>query len=175
MDISSVVSWFQFGIWVFALVLWIGRLLRGEIEMHPLVKRIFSSNGLIGVVVIAGLIMSGISLYVSYTVNAIPKALTVNISKYTPEYPAPTRVISGQKFLDQDVPLDGYIYESCEFDNVCFLYDGGAFGLHNSVVKNHWKICAKDQRLNNFSDLEDALKMFSPKIVHIRKTVVVPH
>jgi hypothetical protein len=45
------------------------------------------------------------------------------------------RVISDQNFKDQDVPLDGYIYEHCSFTDVCFTYDGGAYGLRNSTVK----------------------------------------
>jgi hypothetical protein len=174
MDIGIVVSWIQAAIWLLAVALWIGRIVRGEATMHPLLKRAFSSNGLIGTVVILGLIMSGISLYMSYSVNANPKSLTLNISAYEPPYPAPMRVISDQKFEDQDVPLDGFIYQRCTFVNVCFIFDGGAYGLQESTVKNHWKVCVKDKRIQNYSDLMDALKMLSPKVYHIQKTLVKP-
>jgi hypothetical protein len=61
--------------------------------MSPLARRIFSSKGLIGTVVIFGLIMSGISLYMSYSVNATPSFLRMNISTYDPPYPGGLRVV----------------------------------------------------------------------------------
>jgi len=172
MDIGVIESWIQAAIWVFAFVLWVGRISRGEAKMHPWLKRLLSSNGLIGTVVCLGLLMSAISLYMSYTVNAVPKSLTLNISAYEPQYPAPMRVISNQTFEDQEIQLDGFIYQGCTFTNVCFLYDGGPYGLQNSTVKSHWKVCEKEQRLKNHADLMDALKMFSPKIEHTKKTIV---
>lgn len=116
--------------------------------------------------------MSGISLYISYTLAAIPKELTVNLSRYEPPYTAPMRVVSDQTFEDQDVPLDGLIYQRCTFTNVCFLYDGGAFGIENSTVKKKWKVCVKDKRIQNYSDLVFELKEFNPRIERSKKTVI---
>jgi hypothetical protein len=172
MDMGNIVAWIQAGIWISALVLWLGRVLRGDSGMPGWIRRAGSSNKLIGAVVVLGLVMSGISLYVSYTVNAIPKPLMLNVSAYDPPYPAPMRVISDRTFEDQDVPLDGFIYQRCTFVNVCFLFDGGAYGLQDSAVKNHWKVCAKDQRIRNCFDLMDAMKLLSPKLERAQKTFV---
>ncbi len=172
MDMGTAVAWIQFGIWIIAIALWIGRITRGESHMPLALKKLFSSNGLIGTVVVLGLVMSGISLYLSYSLNAMPKLITVNISTYAPQYPSPLRIVSDQTFKDQDVPLDGYIYQRCKFINVCFLYDGSSYEIQNSTVTNNWKVCVKDQRLSNYSDLMDGLKMFSPKIEHTSRVVV---
>jgi hypothetical protein len=172
MDIATIESWIQAIIWTIAFLLWIGRVARGEVAMHPVLKRIFSSNGLIGTVVMLGLIMSGISLYFSYHVAAIPEELIINISTYEPPYSAPMRVISNQKFEDQDIPLDGMVYQRCTFTNVCFLYDGGAYSLENSTVKKHWKVCVRDKRLENYSDLMRVLKEFNPRIKSTTKTTI---
>jgi hypothetical protein len=172
MDIGSFVSWIQAALWVIAAALWIARVVRGEAKMQPWLKKLLSSNRLIGTVVLLGLIMSGISLYMSYAVNAFPKSLTLNTSAYEPQYAAPMRVISNQTFEDQEIQLDGFIYQGCTFTNVCFIYDGGAFGLQNSTVKNHWKVCEKEQRLKNYANLLEALRMFSSKIEHTKKTII---
>jgi hypothetical protein len=50
--------------------------------------------------------MSGISLYMSYSVNATPSFLRMNISTYDPPYPGGLRVVSEKTFEDQEVPLD---------------------------------------------------------------------
>jgi hypothetical protein len=174
MDMGTIVSWIQAIIWALTLILWVGRLLRGETTMHPWIKGIFSSNGLLGTIVFFGLVMSGISLYFSYTCHARPKELTLNISAYDPPYPAPMRVISDQKFENQDVPLDGYVYENCSFTNVCFMYDGGAYGLHNSTVKEHWKVCVADSRLKNYLALMDATYALIEPGKTTNRTIVKP-
>ena len=174
MDIGSIAAWIQITLWIIALLLWLGRIFRGETPMPSWMKKMFSSNGLIGTVVALGLIMSAISLYMVYSTNVIPKSFTLNISAYDPPYTAPMRVISDQTFENQDVPLDGLIYENCTFSNVCFLYDGGSYGIHNSTVKTEWKICVKDSRLKNYLALMGATYSFSKKSKSTKKTVVTP-
>jgi hypothetical protein len=51
MDVGSLVSWIQLTLWGIAAVVFLIRVLRGEINIHPLVSRIASSNGLIGFVI----------------------------------------------------------------------------------------------------------------------------
>jgi hypothetical protein len=170
MDISTVASWIQIVIWSLAFVLWIGRLLRGEATLHPWLKKAFSSNGLIGTVVVLGLVMSGISLYVNHK----PSSLVLNISAYDPPYPAPLRVVSGQTFEDQDIQLDGFIYENCTFKNVCFVYDGSAYGIHNSTIKGSWKVCVKENTLKNYLALLDATYAFAEHGKTTHKTVLKP-
>lgn len=172
MDIGTVISWIQIAIWVIAAVLYIGRVRSGNIKARPLLKRALSSNGLIGAVIVLGLAMSGISLYLSYSANVIPKSITLNISAYDPPYPGPLQVVSDKTFEDQEVRLDGYIYERCTFKNVCFVYEGGSYGLQNSTVKDGWKVCVRDQRIHNYSNLIESLKMFSPKMFHVTKTML---
>jgi hypothetical protein len=104
-DIGTTTAWIQAALWICSAILGVGRLLRGEVQMHPWVKRLFSSNGLIGTVVALGLIMSALSLYFSYNVAAIPDEIKLNISRYEPAYTAPMRVVSDKTFEDQDIPL----------------------------------------------------------------------
>jgi hypothetical protein len=172
MDIGTLVSWIQVVIWVVAVGLWLGRIARGEKTMPLWLKRAFSSNGLVGIVIVLGLIMSGISLYMSHSASAIPDSITLNISAYNPPYPSPMRVVSDQTFEDQQVPLDGIVYQRCTFVNVCFLYSGNAYNLQDSTVKKHWKVCVRDGPLDNYSKLLGALDMLSPKVQHIEKTIV---
>ncbi len=106
---------------------------------------------------IGSLFMSSLGWYKASHLQ--PGSIVLNVSVYDPPYPAPMQIVSDAKFEDQDVPLDGYIYERCTFKNICFLYDGGAFGLHNSTVIDHWKLCVKDQRMKNQSTMLDALKL----------------
>ncbi len=63
MDIGSIVSWIQLAIWVFALIIGIAKLSRGEAKMHPWLRRTLASNWPVWTVIALGLMMSGISLY----------------------------------------------------------------------------------------------------------------
>jgi len=138
---------------------------KAKAAMHSPKREIFMVIALLG-----SLVMSSIGWYRSS--HLLPDSITLNISVYDPPYPAPIHVVSGKKFEDQDVPLDGYIYEQCTFKNTCFLYEGGAFGLHNSTVMNHWKVCVKDQRMKNYSQILEELKlMIRPSTT---KEIVVP-
>ncbi len=109
------------------------------------------------IAILGSLIMSGIGWY--KVSHLQPDSIVLNISAYDPPYPAPMQIVSDKKFEDQDIPLDGYVYERCTFKNICFLYDGGAFGLHNSTVIDHWKLCVKDPRMKNQATMLDALKL----------------
>jgi len=62
MDIGSVVSWIQVGLWIVAVALFVGRVVRGEIQM-PLVKRLLGSNWIIGTVIVLGFLGSATEVY----------------------------------------------------------------------------------------------------------------
>lgn len=173
MDISLLVNWIQSAIWLVAVVIYLGRLASGETVMPQRLKTVFSSNAVIGTVIALGLIGSGVSLYPTIAIRLGWKSLTLNVSAYQPA-DGPLTVISNQTFENADVPLDGHVYDHCRFINSCFLYDGGAYQLHNSVVINHWRVCVKDDRLKNFSQLMSALEMVDPRIKFTSKTVVKP-
>ena|SRR5690348_1238192 len=100
-------------------------------------------------------VLSAIAIYRS--VDHTPNSLTVTISAYQPQYPSPIRVVKGQMFADQDIPLDGYDYDHVTFKNVCFIYDGGSYELQSVVLQDHWSICAKDERIKNFQALAATL------------------
>jgi hypothetical protein len=65
--IDSVVSWIQAGLWVIALFVYFGRLITGRASMPKLmptwVKRASSSNLLIGIVILGGLVVSAYSVF----------------------------------------------------------------------------------------------------------------
>jgi hypothetical protein len=109
------------------------------------------------VALLGSLAMSSVGWYKAK--HSLPDSLTLNMTIYDPPYPASMQVVSHKTFEDQDVPLDGYIYENCTFKNTCFMYGGGAFGLHNSTVTGQWKVCVSDQRLKNDRSLLDALRL----------------
>ena len=121
---------------------------------------------------LASLAMSSFGWYEAR--HSKPNQLILNISAYDPPYPAPLRVISDQTFEDQDVPLDGHIYENCTFKNICFMYDGGAYGIHNSTIKGNWKVCVKESTLKNYMALLEATYAFADHGKTTHRTMVKP-
>jgi hypothetical protein len=116
MDVSDVVNWGTIVSWVVAFVLWMGRLLRGEVSMPVWLDKVFSSNGLIGVVVIAGLLSTGGMMYRNYVMNHERILEDVTISAYPPPgVQQNLQVVSGQTFENDSIPLDGHIYDHCTF------------------------------------------------------------
>jgi hypothetical protein len=90
-----------------------------------------------------------------------PGEKIVTISAYQPIFPAPMIVIKDQQFEDQDVPLDGYVYDHSTFKNVCLRYEGGAYQLQNVTLKSGGKVCVQDQRLKNLMALMNGIKLVS--------------
>jgi len=157
------------------LLLWLGRLFRGEVTMHPWLQKALSSNVLIGIVVFAGLLSTGGVIYRDYRQMHDHLLEDVNVSGYPP--PGVTQnliVIFGQTFEDQMIPLDGHVYDHCTFTNVCLTYDGSAYQIQHSTFKEHWKICLKEQPLNNYADLATALHLFRAGVIHTQKSMVKP-
>jgi hypothetical protein len=122
--------------------------------------------------ILGSIAMSGIGLYQVHSKK--PDSLLLNISAYDPPHAGPMNVISDQKFEDQDIPLDGFVYKNCSFKNVCFEYDGTSYILQNSTVQGSWKVCVKDSKLKNYLALMDATYGLSTKGRVTNKTIVVP-
>lgn len=81
-------------------------------------------------------------------------------------YAQSLKPIRGANFIDQRVPLDGFLYEQCTFERCTFVYRGEKpFGLADFVVKgNDNNIEARGPGLHAFSMLLVALKYINPQI-----------
>jgi hypothetical protein len=171
--VSTVVNWGTITGWVVAALLYAGRLLRGEAMIPPWLSRILSSNLIIGVVIGLGLLGSAGSLYLNYAQNHERLLEDVTISAYPQGAAQQTlQVISGLTFENENIPLDGHVYDRCTFINVCLLYDGGAYELQHATFKDHWKICVKEPPLKNYSALSFALHLMRPKTAYAQKSVL---
>ena len=176
MNVSDIVNWGTIGIWLVGFVLWIGRLLRGEVTMHPWLEKLLSSNGLLGVVIFAGLLSTGGMVYQNYRENHLGKLEDVTVTAYPPPGTSQTmQVISGQTFENESLPLDGHVYDHCTFVNVCLLYDGGAYQLQHVTFKDHWKVCVKEPSLKNYDELEKAMHFIKPGVKSMQKSVLAQH
>src|SRR6266436_1349475 len=173
MDLSDVVNWGTILTWTVAVILYIGRLIRGEAIMPKLLSNLLSSNLIIGFVIGLGLAGSIGSMYINYTRDHETLLGDVTISAY-PEGSAQQtlQVVFGQTFESENVPLDGHVYDHCTFINVCLLYDGGPYQLQHSTFKDHWKICVKEPPLKNYSSLAFALHLNRPNVKQTQKTVI---
>lgn len=113
MDISSLVNWLQLGLWVVAAVIYISRL--------PFVKKripkwgVFSSNKAIGVIIVFGLIATGISFYLNYRERPWEYRRGENLIE-----------VRNRTYKNEKVVLDGHRYQDCVFENVTFVYNGTA-------------------------------------------------
>ncbi len=174
MDISDIVNWGTLAIWFVSLALYILRLATGELTMHPLLKRILSSNVVLGVIIALGLTMSCITLYPKAARQFGWQSTTVTISAYDANVNNPLKIVSGQTFEDADVPLDGYSYNDCTFINSCLLYKGGAYQLQNATFKSHWKVCVESGPLANYQALTFALDL-AGSAKRMSKTIIAPH
>lgn len=169
MDIGTIVAWLQAIVWLVAAGFFLARILTGKVPM----PKWFSSNTVIGVIIALGLVASAISMYLNYRVFR-PGSLTgITVSAYGPD-PATLTVIQNETFENADIPLDGHSYNNVTFVNCCFLYDGGAYQLQNVTVKDHWRVCVKDERLKNQVTLLAALRLMSAGSYESSKSVVLP-
>lgn len=147
MDIGTVVSWIQLGMWLLATVLFIGRLVRGEVKMSPRLKNIASSNLLIGVVILLGIVGSGASLYVNYTRNHF-----VDVSDIDPH--KDLEFVERKTFINETIEVDGKYFQHCVFRNVHFVFHGRkTFGLEDNGFAETIAISTDDPKLSAFGEL----------------------
>jgi hypothetical protein len=86
MDISEIVNWGTLIAWVVGGILYVARLATGERQLHPWVKWLFSSNIVLGLIILAGLVMSGAQLYPTMAREFGWQSITVTISAYNLTY-----------------------------------------------------------------------------------------
>ncbi len=125
-----------------------------KFERYP--RSVSATLGSLATLALVGLVTVGWWLW---TGSPSPNERTITISAYQPVYPNPMLVIKDQAFEDQDVPLDGYLYDHCTFTNVCFRYEGQAYQLQNATLKKGGQVCVQDQRLKNLMELQQALRL----------------
>jgi hypothetical protein len=172
MESGDLVNAGQLGIWIFVITVGIYRLFKGGSKLHPKLQSFLRSNLLIWSLVLFGLIAYAPDGYDWLSSKLGWTRFQVNQSAYMPGNSMTLGVIQGQAFENQDVPLDGYIYDNCTFRNVCFLYDGGAYQLQNAKIKGPVMICSRNENITNHSNLAMALGQFKRGVTFKRKTVV---
>ena len=67
MGISDVVNYGTVILWIVAAVIYVARLVRGEVVIPSLLSRILASSIILGVVIALGLIGSAAQVYLYYT------------------------------------------------------------------------------------------------------------
>lgn len=81
-------------------------------------------------------------------------------------YEQPMRPITGAKFVDERIPLDGFLYEQCTFERCTFVYRGEKpFGLADFILEgNDNNVEALSPGLGAFSRLLILLQYIKPEI-----------
>jgi hypothetical protein len=133
-DFGTINNLIQDALWASALAIWIWRKVQAK---KPGVPAMSSASKLVGIALIAGLIVSSVSLYFNFQPRVTEKTVTVTEPykyKWLGDTP-PSSLVSDRFFDDEEVPLDGKSYINCTFTNVTFVYDGTAPMVfsHNSV------------------------------------------
>lgn len=156
MDIGTIVSWVQAVIWVLALVIYIVRLVSGKSQMPNWIRRTLSSNVTIGVIIACGLMLSGISLYLTRT-----NGWMMNVSDWN-NYSF--KKVSNRTFKSETVDLDGNEFIDCSFDSVTFVYNGQPFKFSgSSPIKGAPPVLrTTNARLLNYLILLGQLKLLDP-------------
>jgi hypothetical protein len=119
-----------------------------------------------------GLVGSAGSIYINYTRDHEKILEDVTISAYPEGSTQTLQVVSGQTFENENIPLDGHVYDHCTFANVCLLYDGGAYQLQHVTFKDKWKVCVKEPALKNYMALVEAMHLTRPGTKQSRKSVL---
>jgi hypothetical protein len=118
MVIGDIVARIQIGIWITALLLFIGRIAvktaRGESVMPVWLRCFLSFNIVIGVVIVLGLLMSGISLY--YLNLSSPRLKRFSIDRM--------ESVHDRSFINESVEIDGKYFFTCKFINVRLIFHG---------------------------------------------------
>lgn len=64
---------------------------------------------------------------------------------------SPLERVRGRYFSNQQVPLDGYEYTDCTFDNVSFIYDGiTPISFSHNTVQGYFKIETNNPAFHQF-------------------------
>ncbi len=118
-DPSPIVSWIQIGLWAIALVVFLISVIRGEL---PGWLAWLSSRQLVGIAICAGLVVSLVSVYFSYTKDCAKLPPPINLEN-----------IYGRAYKNEEVQLDGKKFDHCTFENVTFVFEGKALYSFDGV------------------------------------------
>jgi hypothetical protein len=171
MDTTTIATWVQLAIWLFAFVVYIVRLLKGEARMPHWIQQHVSLNVVLAVLIAIGILGNAVVLILDYRERHFLEDVSVSA------YPAPgvsqnLAVVSNETFENENVPLDGRIFDHCTFVNVCLLYDGGAYQIQHSTFRDNWRVCVKEPALKNYSELALAMHLFRPETRRSGKSVL---
>lgn len=160
MDIGKVESWIQLAVWLLAGTGWLIKWKAGGSKVHPTLKKILESNRALGVLIILGIAFSMYSLWIQMGWPLGQRTLTLNISEGPSSGTANLKMVEGETFSDQQVPLDGYFYKNDTFTNVCVMYNGGYFGMENVKLVHNWKVCSMSDSVRSLVELMSAMDEF---------------
>lgn len=168
MDISTIVSSIQVVIWLVALILWIGRITRGEANMHPWMAKALSSNGLIGIVVALGLAMSAITIWEIHTRTGRFKHIAAAEMEHVEEKP----------FTNESLELDGKYFFKDKFDNTRIVFRGAKeFAMQGNDFFSQTFFHTDNSQAETYAGMIVSLLLqgglVNPKQVHFDKDDIV--
>ncbi|RUU44108.1 hypothetical protein EOD08_11205 [Mesorhizobium sp. M6A.T.Ca.TU.002.02.2.1] len=76
-----------------------------------------------------------------------------------------TQKVDGKTFVNEQVPLDGYHYENCTFQNTTFLYNGGRFAFNGNTIEGLF-LRSNVNEINQFVRLMGGFGMLSVPAVN---------
>jgi hypothetical protein len=135
-DVNTINNYVQDAIWIVCLFFWFWKI-RKDKKLG--ISAMTLGNKLIGFGLVAGLVISSVSLYFNYHPRIVEKTVTVDEPykfKFLNIENGPKTQVFGKHFEDERVILDGTSYQRCTFKNVTFVYNGtGPVGFANNDVQ----------------------------------------
>ncbi len=83
---------------------------------------------------------------------------------HDPKWAEKLQLITGRRFLNETVHLDGKRFINCRFDNVTFVYNGGPISMEQIEVGT-FVITSDNPKLNRFSNILLALGYINTPVV----------
>ncbi len=147
MDISIIVNWGTVAIWFISAVLFVARLVRGEIVMPKVIEKLLASNVPLGIVIGLGLFASAASAYFNSHREVLP---------WTTKGPT---IVSDKNFHGGEVVLDNKLFVNCSFEDVTFVYHGTApSDLRNPVFVGRIYLKTDNPIAKTFSGFQNRLR-----------------
>jgi hypothetical protein len=173
MSIGDITGWIQLGVWIMGGLVWFYR--HRQQGQKQWIAWILKNDWVLFAIIALGLIISAIPVIDQISNWAGLDAATITAaSRFVVGADTKLAVISNETFQDQDVPLDGYMYDHCTFINVCMVYRGGNYRLESVNLRKHWKVCVVDQTLQNLHDFYHQLNFFKDRIKDSKKVFINP-
>jgi len=112
MDIGTAVAWIQLIIWVIALVGYFAKKKKEGVPMPLLPSKVM------GVIVVLGFLLSGFSLYMSYSNTRI------GVKEWEEQINSSLEPVRDKTFTNEQVELDGKEFDDCTFRSPTLIYRG---------------------------------------------------